>query len=251
VATITELKTTPHTRIENHIIEEYTPQIGLAGLGVLVIIKSHVNQKTGRCDPSYKTIAKKAGVDRSTIIRYVKKLKALNLLDPQLRFKEDGGHATNQYNFSPAAENPIPKTPVTSIREDTLDKGSGTDAPPVAQPCEHPGGRAATTPSAALPPEQSSLLNKKERTSSLLTSLPTEKQKTCPHPAPAIVYLSDDITICHHCYGLLDENLMLTTEGKISVENGEAEHRAWPECEPSGEPEGKHPPEAGRESAAA
>src|SRR5262245_34278553 len=80
VATITELKTTPHTRIENHIIEQYTPQIGLAGLGVLVIIKRYLNQKTGQCNPSYKTIARKAGVDRSTIIRYVKKLKAFNLL---------------------------------------------------------------------------------------------------------------------------------------------------------------------------
>jgi hypothetical protein len=28
----------PHTRIDNSIIDEYTPQIGLAGLGVLVII---------------------------------------------------------------------------------------------------------------------------------------------------------------------------------------------------------------------
>ena len=251
MATITELKTTPHTRIENHIIEEYTPQIGLAGLGVYVIIKSHVNQKTGRCDPSYKTIARKAGVDRSTIIRYVKKLKALNLLDPQLRFKEDGGHASNQYNFSPTAEHPTPKTPANPVREDTLDKGSGTDAPPIVPPCQHPSGTAATTPSASLPPEQSSLLNKKERTSSLLASLPTEQQKTCPHPASAIVYLSDGITICHHCYGLLDENLTLITEGKFSVENGEAENRAWPECEPVGEPEAKQPLEAGQESVAA
>jgi hypothetical protein len=218
---------------------------------VLVIIKSHLNQKTGRCDPSYKTIARKAGVDHSTIIRYVKKLKAFNLLDPELRFKEDGGHTSNQYNFSPAAEHPTPQTPVTPVREDTVDKGSGTDAPPLVQPCHHPSGTAATTLSAPLPPEQSSLLNKKERTSSTLALLPTEKQKTCPHPAPAIVYLSDDITICHHCYGLLDENLTLITEGKFSVENGKAEHRAWPECEPIGEPEGKHPPEAGQASVAA
>jgi hypothetical protein len=251
MATITELKTIPHTRIENHIIEQYTSQIGLAGLGVLVIIKSHLNQKTGRCDPSYKTIARKAGVDRSTIIRYVKKLKAFNLLDPELRFKEDGGHSSNQYNFSPSAEHPTPQTPITPDREDTLDKGSGTDAPPVVPPCQHPGGTTATPPSAPLPPEQSSLLNKKERTISPLASLPTEKQKTCCHPAPAIVYLSDDITICHHCYGLLDENLTLITEGKFFVENGEAEHRTWPEGEPVGEAEAAQPPEAEQASVAA
>ena len=40
----------------------------------------------------------------------------------------------------------------------------------------------------------------------------TEKQKTCPHPPELIVMLPDDITICHHCYGLLDENLKLKEE---------------------------------------
>jgi hypothetical protein len=42
--------------------------------------------------------------------------------------------------------------------------------------------------------------------------LPSEKQKTCPHPPSEIVILPDNITICHHCYGLLDENLKLQEE---------------------------------------
>ena len=40
----------------------------------------------------------------------------------------------------------------------------------------------------------------------------TEKQKTCPHPPELIVILPDGITICNHCYGLLDENLQLIEE---------------------------------------
>jgi hypothetical protein len=51
--------------------------------------------------------------------------------------------------------------------------------------------------------------------------MPTEKQKTCPHPHEFIVMLPDNITICHHCYGLLDENLTLVEE-KPSVEIVEA-----------------------------
>jgi hypothetical protein len=92
---------------------------------------------------------------------------------------------------------------------------------------------------------------KKIRTIAEVDFYPTEKQKTCLHPAPAIVYLADNITICHHCYGLLDENLTLILAEKFSVERGEAEHRAWPECEPPGEPEAKHPSEAGQASVAA
>src|ERR687883_405590 len=130
MATATARKVVPHTRITNEIIEEYTPRIGLAGLGVLVIIRSYLNHKTGRCDPSYKTIAKKAGVDRSTIIRYVKKLKAFNLIDPELRFKEDGSYASNQYHFSATAEQPTAQTPVNLSEprqeQDTADQGGGT-----------------------------------------------------------------------------------------------------------------------------
>ena len=42
----------------------------------------------------------------------------------------------------------------------------------------------------------------------------TERQKTCPHPSEHIVMLPDNITICNHCYGLLDDNLKLIEENK-------------------------------------
>jgi hypothetical protein len=68
-------------------------------------------------------------------------------------------------------------------------------------------------------------LNKKERTITQVDLLPTpiksgptERQKTCPHPPTEIVILPDNITICHHCYGLLDENLNLIEEEKCSEE---------------------------------
>ena len=42
--------------------------------------------------------------------------------------------------------------------------------------------------------------------------MPTEKQKTCPHPVEFIVILPENITICNHCYGLLDANFQLIEE---------------------------------------
>jgi hypothetical protein len=75
---------------------------------------------------------------------------------------------------------------------------------------------------------------------------PTEKQQTCPHPLSEIVHLSDNITLCHHCYGLVDE-----TRTRITEETSCAQSRALPEGEPSGEPEGTHPPEATQKSTAA
>jgi hypothetical protein len=206
------LAITPHTRIDNAIIDNVAAQIGIYGLGIYVAIKRHLNQKTGDCFPSYKTIARKLGIDRGTVIRYVKKLKAFNLLDPELRFKEDGSPTSNQYNF---------------------DKGGCTKQPEVVAQGNHPSGTE--------PPEQSPPLNIKQRSitevdffaeknpqlphSDLISShkspqvtIPTDRQKTCPHPPTEIVFLAENVTICHHCYGLLDVNLKLQEEEIVTVE---------------------------------
>jgi Helix-turn-helix domain len=210
MATITPLKTTSHTRIENNIIDEYLPQIGVYGFTIYTVIKRHLNQKTSQCNPSYGTIARKIGIDRSTVIRYVNKLKALNLISPLLRFKEDGSPTSNQYNFQTTEISVPSKNQGTQIcvpsketdKPDQTVQDSGTEPPPVVAQDNPPSGPQ--------PPEQSSSLNKKERTTSDVAS-PTEKQQTCPHPPESIVFLTDNITICHHCYGLLDENLALVS----------------------------------------
>jgi hypothetical protein len=194
---------TPHTRIDNSIIDDCASQIGIYGLGIYVAIKRHLNQKTGECYPSYQKIARKLGIDRGTVIRYVKKLKALKLLSPQLRFTEDGSPTSNQYNF---------------------DNDGGSEQPQVVAQDNYPGGPK--------PPEQSSSLNKKQRTSTdgdfsaeknpqnshedLSTShknpqtpIVTERQKTCPHPPSEIAFLpAQNMRICHHCWLLLDDNLV-------------------------------------------
>jgi hypothetical protein len=172
-------------------------QIGIYGLGIYVAIKRHLNQKTGECYPSYQTIAKKLHIDRGTVIRYVKKLKAFNLIDPRLRFKEDGSPASNQYNFSPADEN-------------SASSGSGSKQPEVVAEDNRPG--------CTKPPEQVLIHNKKQRTIDEVDFYPTEKQKACPHPPTEIVFLADNVTVCHHCYGLLDENLKLQEEETPPVE---------------------------------
>jgi hypothetical protein len=196
MATITPLKHTPHTRIENSIIDNMA-RIGVYGYAVYCAIKRHLNQKTGDCFPSYATIARKVGIDRGTVIRYVKKLKALNLVDPLLRFKEDGSPTSNQYNFAPADEN------------SSGSAGSGTKPPEVVVQDNHPSSSA--------PPEQSPSPNKKHRSITDVDFYPTEKQKTCLHPTTEIVFLAENITVCHHCYGLLDENLKLQEEETPSV----------------------------------
>ena len=82
--------TKPHIRINHAFIDENLPKIGVYGMGVCLALLRFLNNTTGQCNPSYKTLARKIGIDRSTVIRYVKKLTALQVLSPELRFKEDG-----------------------------------------------------------------------------------------------------------------------------------------------------------------
>jgi Helix-turn-helix domain len=190
MATITPFKHTPHTRIENSIIDNMA-QIGVYGYAVYSAIKRHINQKSGECYPSYATIARKIGIDRGTVIRYVKKLKALGLVSSQLRFKEDGSPTSNQYDFDKGG---CPKPP------EVVAENNHTSSPP--------------------PPKQSEP-NKKERTITDVDFMPTERQRNCPHPATEVVRLSTGIVVCHHCYSLLANDLTMQEEKeeeKSSVE---------------------------------
>jgi Helix-turn-helix domain len=210
MATITPIKHTPHTRIENTIIANMS-EIGVYCYAVYCVIKMHLNQATGDCFPSYATIARITGIHRSTVIECVKKLKVLKLISPLWRFKEDGSHTTNQYNFQSsgkAGASTLPRvgdeasSPKTEGVVKTV-QGGRPERPPLVGEDD--------SPSRPERPEQSES-NKKKRTSEEVDFMVTEKQKSCSHPAEAIVNLSDNITICHHCYGLLDENLKLQEE---------------------------------------
>jgi hypothetical protein len=160
--------------------------------------------------PAGKRIAKKSGIDRSTVIRYVKKLRELKLISPEWRFKEDGSHTSNQYNFrgtqKRAPSRNIDRSICPQGTEISVLSGGSTIPPEVVVQDNHPGS--------APPPKQSPSLNKKHLSITEVDLMPTEKQKTCPHPPEMIMILPDDITICNHCYGLLDEDFKLIEEEK-------------------------------------
>jgi len=188
MATITPLKTIPHTRIENYIIKKHLKEIGAYGLTIYTVIKYHKNHKTSQCNPSYNTIADMIGIDRTTVIRYVKILKALGLLSPTLQFTQEGIPTSNQYNFPSPAYEPD---------QQAQQGGGGTEPLPVVAEGNYPGGTE--------PPEQILENKHKYRTSEEIIFYLNDKQKTCPHPQTEVSYLSD-VIICHRCYYLLEEN---------------------------------------------
>jgi hypothetical protein len=86
------------TDIENSVIANMA-EIGVYPFAVYSVIKMH--EIAGESSPSYAEISRITGMDRSTVIRSVKKLTGLNLLSSQRRVKEDGSPNSNQYNVQP------------------------------------------------------------------------------------------------------------------------------------------------------
>jgi predicted AAA+ superfamily ATPase len=82
------------TQIENSVIANMS-EIGVYPYAVYSVIKMH--QASGEDNPSYATIARMTGINRSTVIRSVKKLTDLNLLSSLSRFKQDGSQTSNRY----------------------------------------------------------------------------------------------------------------------------------------------------------
>jgi hypothetical protein len=219
---ITKIQPRPNSfRVDNIIVDEYGEKIGAIGVAVYNVLARHADRQTGICYPCIGTIAKKLALGRTTVKKYLRILLNHCLIAIAPRTSEAGDPTSNSYMLlDPSLEQValrrrkleallIPQQGTFRLdpAEDRYDGGRSPDDSP---PCP-----SATDPRSATDPEQGFSLNKKERTSETLAALPTEKQKACPHPRSEIVFLSDNITVCHHCYGLLDENLKLKTEGRV------------------------------------
>jgi hypothetical protein len=248
MATITSMKfRTNGYLIDNILVDEYAEEIGAIGIAVYNVLSRYADRKTGVCFPCIRTIASKLHLGRTTVKKYLKILYKVDLITILHRTSPDGDPTSNSYMLL----DPSPEKRALRRRqlEALLIPQEGTfQLPGGRSPDDRPPCPSATDPQSPDDPEQVFSLNKNNGTS-FVALLPTEKQKTCPHPAPAIVVLPDNIRICHHCFGLVDESLKLITEEEFFVES-----RAFPECEVrqlADKPEAKHPPEAGQASVAA
>jgi len=208
MASITKIQPRPHTyRVDNIIVDEYGEKIGAIGVAIYNVLARHADRQTGICYPCIGTIAKKLRLGRTTVKKYLRILLNYSLIAISSRLSDAGDPTSNCYMLL----DPSPEKVALRRRQlealltpqhgtFKFDGGRSPDDPP---PC-----LSATDPQSPADSKQSSFLNKNTRTS-LVALLPTEKQKTCAHPPSEIVYLADNVTICHHCYGLLDDSLKL------------------------------------------
>ena len=185
------------------------------------VLARHADRETGICYPGIRLIARKLALGRTTVKKYLRILLNHYLIAISSRLSDEGDPTSNLYMLlDPSPEKValrrrqleallIPQEGTFKLDpiSDKPDGGRSPDDPPPCLP--------ATDPQSPADPKQVFSLDKNNGTSRVALR-PTEKQNTCPHPSDAIVFLPDHITICHHCYGLLDEHLTLREEDKAA-----------------------------------
>ena len=161
-------KRTPHVRIDTRVFD-LIPHIGSNGFTVYAALKKFENRHTGRCYPSYQTLADTTNLDRKTVIKYVDLLVEYKLIDKRARFI-DGHQTSNQYDMRSVTIPPPPGVtiPPTQDRVETSDGGGG-NFPPIPL---------------------------------ILEPVITKRQMECLHKD--IGRLNDGVAYCRTCYANID-----------------------------------------------
>jgi DNA-binding transcriptional MocR family regulator len=141
------------------------------------------NRATGACFPSLKKIAKATGLDKTTVIKYLRVLEREGLIQKKPRHTKTGRRTSNQYDILrfweiakqvvrdalTAGRTPpdIPGDPPLPLEETIAKCGHGTIDP--------------ATPSSA-------------------AQAATARQEACSHPAHARRQPTEEYAFCGNCY---------------------------------------------------
>jgi DNA-binding MarR family transcriptional regulator len=201
--TIVILKRAHFFSMDNDIIDVHAKRIGGLGVAIYAVLARFANRKTGECWPAIARIQRTLNLGRSTVKRYLHLLEKEGLITVSERYSEEGDRTSNLYtllNPEPSAiahRQQTPDAPPSSLAPDVLEGGGSAENPPPGL-CEGQGGSAEN------PQEPQHQNQKQETTNEPASPEKTPRQHTCTHPAPELSTLAD-ITICYHCWSILEE----------------------------------------------
>jgi DNA-binding MarR family transcriptional regulator len=201
--------------IPNEIIDTHGRSLGAIGIGIYAALARYANRTTGECWPAISKLERVLGVARSTVKVYLHKFEALGLITIEKRFDEAGDPTTNLYTLldpSPAAVGKhLAARAATDARSQeqagTRADGGGSAGGPPSADTQPTGGSAGG-------PEQSSSdqmnMNKPECSRAAKDAEETPPRRhanPCLHPAVEIHRIADEITICFHCFAILETSV--------------------------------------------
>jgi DNA-binding transcriptional ArsR family regulator len=217
MAQIVVLKRAHFSSFDHDIIDVHGPTIGAIGVGIYTALVRFANRKTGECWPSIGRLAQVLDLARSTVKVYLRKLEDAGLIDIRERQDAAGDPTSNLYTLldpSPAA---VAKR-LAARKAATAPEGGRPPADPPPAECR-PTGRPPADPE----PDPAPLTTEKNHAEDAHAAEETPKTRTsnpCPHPLEELSHY-DDVTICRHCWTMIDGRAHTTLGGS---EPGEKPH---------------------------
>jgi len=169
-----------HSRIDNRVIDRMA-ELSVYAHGIYSYLVRVQNRATGACFPSLKKIAKATGLDKKTVIKYLRVLQREGLIKKHKRHTRTGRRTSNQYDILKFWEiaKQVVRDAFTSGKEPPIIPG---DSPPIEEAISaHEHNMKDTQPS---PTSISSKI----------------RQETCSHPAHARRQPTADYAFCGQCY---------------------------------------------------
>ena len=191
---------------DNAIIDDFGPKIGAHGVAVYHALNRFADRQTGECWPKIKKIGAKLRLSESSVKRTLHVLKAVGLITIEPRWSEDGDRTSNLYTLIPVARVAERHQEGTRTPDETVGDGGGSTGNPPPLAGETEVGSAGTLS------EQDSL---NKTSPSIADAVKTTRIRTCIHPTWEVSRF-DGISICHHCWSILEEHTIVGENGEVN-----------------------------------
>ncbi len=126
------------TRIDNRIISLYASQIGPSALAVYMGLCFHADNVTRTCFPALRTLSRRLGLSRTTVLKAISTLEAVGLVRVTRERTERGKPRVNVYTLLPVP-NASANLPSTVHHLDNTGHNGLQDVPPKANFVNHVG----------------------------------------------------------------------------------------------------------------
>ncbi len=242
MARIITLKRAHFFSIDNDILDVHAKTIGGVGVLVYVALARYANRTTGECWPAIDRIARTLQLARSTVKLYLRRLEAAGLITITERRDAAGDPTSNCYTLldpSPAAVAKRQAAKAASAAPGPEGGRPPADPPPAA--CQPTGGSPADpqpsspeqkeenhaecsrTEETPKTPPGTDLRHTYDKSSQPRTAArpKTPPENPCPHPLEERSYFGD-ITVCQHCWTMLDMQADTTPRGPEQGEESQA-----------------------------
>lgn len=120
----------------NEIFDQWGPILKSNGLAVYLCLCRHANDNA-ECWPSFKLIAQKCGIHRTTVIKNIKLLESYQLIRSEPRLSNNGDPDTNTYTILDIPEPPL-ESSNSNKNKTKPTRGSCSQLPPVVAENNHP-----------------------------------------------------------------------------------------------------------------